>query len=651
MPEDRTLRLTYHGRILDQLGIQMYQSPVAAIAELVANAWDADAENVHIGLPDNINVGAEIIISDDGCGMSFNECQEKFLTVGRSRRGANPNECSNQKHRPILGRKGIGKFAGFGIAETILVQTTSSVTGEKTVFEMNINNLRGDTYVEEAGGDVTVVEYHEPDMFRKPEHGTTIVLKSLKLGRSIPTVQFAKSMARRFLLHQQFADFKVFVNEVPLPESEDLQGVEFIFPRDYKPNEMPQGLTIIDDWGSERLPNGQSINWRVLFYEAPISEEELRGIAVFSHGKLAQMPFFFQLSGGLGGQHGQSYISGQVQADYLDELSEDVMAPERQRINWEHPEVNPILVWGQDRIKELLRIWQERRAEVRQQQMEAKLADFSPRLEKLPSHERKTVRTAITRVAAVPALTKEQFEDLGAAILKSWEQGRLHELIGDISSATSMTPEQFLNLLIEADVLAALNVAEAVKAKLDAIRGLRRRIEGQELENAVRDYISKKPWLLEPKWETYKVETAVKWIIDEAAENTKLTSPEFNGRVDLALRSNRDLLVVEFVRPGKGVDWDHLDRCTHYVRYIQSKISAQTALGIQNVEGLIVADRLDNSPVFVAQLRALENTGIRAFEWRSLLGNSENHWKEFLDILIERTPTDDRMKTLRDPTS
>lgn len=47
---ERVLRLNYSGRIIDHLGIQMYQSPVAAIAELVANAWDADADSVEITL-------------------------------------------------------------------------------------------------------------------------------------------------------------------------------------------------------------------------------------------------------------------------------------------------------------------------------------------------------------------------------------------------------------------------------------------------------------------------------------------------------------------------------------------------------------------------------------------------------------------------
>jgi hypothetical protein len=49
--QGKKLHLTFHGRIIDSLGIQMYQSPVAAVAELIANAWDADARQVAVTLP------------------------------------------------------------------------------------------------------------------------------------------------------------------------------------------------------------------------------------------------------------------------------------------------------------------------------------------------------------------------------------------------------------------------------------------------------------------------------------------------------------------------------------------------------------------------------------------------------------------------
>src|SRR3972149_10797327 len=110
------LRISFHGRIIDHLGIQMYQRPVAAMAELVANAWDADATRVSISLPTELNENAVIAIHDDGTGMGFAECESRFLNVGYCRRAADAS-ASSPGGGPILGRKGIGKFAGFGIAQ------------------------------------------------------------------------------------------------------------------------------------------------------------------------------------------------------------------------------------------------------------------------------------------------------------------------------------------------------------------------------------------------------------------------------------------------------------------------------------------------------------------------------------------------------
>ena len=104
------LFLRFHGRIIDSLGIQMYQSPVAAVAELIANAWDADATQVDVNLPVNLGGDPEIVIQDNGIGMTFEECQDFYLNIGRNRRVDEETDKS-PNGRPVLGRKGIGKFA------------------------------------------------------------------------------------------------------------------------------------------------------------------------------------------------------------------------------------------------------------------------------------------------------------------------------------------------------------------------------------------------------------------------------------------------------------------------------------------------------------------------------------------------------------
>ena len=323
---EEKLYLQFHGRIIDSLGIQMYQSPVAAAAELIANAWDADARNVDVKLPDNLSGNPTIIVRDDGLGMTFEQCQKLYLNIGRNRRIDDETD-KTPSGRPVLGRKGIGKFAGFGISELLEVDTTSAETGERTVFYLDLNDLRGDEYIGATPKEVPITLREQENASRKEKSGTIITLKNLTLRRTPKTRTFAESMARRFLINQTADEFKVTINDLPLPEDNALIGVEFDFPADYTESEKPAGLRIVDGVGYEKIGEDE-IKWRVKFTKDTIGTEELRGVSVFCGIKVAQTPFFFNLSGGLSGQHGQQYISGQVRADYLDMLDADIITTE-----------------------------------------------------------------------------------------------------------------------------------------------------------------------------------------------------------------------------------------------------------------------------------------------------------------------------------
>lgn len=638
-----TLQLKFNGRIIDHLGIQMYQSATAALAEYVANSWDANAENIWIALPKSLNGGA-ISIKDDGIGMTFAECESRYLNLGYCRRGNKSTE-TVAGSRPVLGRKGIGKLAGFGIAQIVEIDTTSKETGERTVFTLDLNSLRGDEYI--GQGKKIQARKYPADSNMAKRHGTTITLKKLSLKKRQNEEQFRKSMARRFLLLEWSSAFKVWVNSKPLPQ-DNSSGVEFEFPRDYSADDKPSGITITaDGWGIEKLANGKEIRWRIRFYEDPIDEEELGGISIFAGVKLAQSPFYFNLTGGLGGQHGQEYVSGVVKADYLDQVGEDIIATERQRINWEHPVAMPLGEWGQKRLKELLRVWKARRGEEKNKLIEQKIAGFSARLGKLPKHECRTVKSALAKIGSIEALSNEQFELLAQALLKAWEQGRLHELIDGIAQKQNLEASELLELLAEADVLTALNIAEVVKTKLEAVRGLKRLVKRRRLENKLRDYLAERPYLLMPGWETFAKETRVENMLRDAAKLAGLKDKQYAGRLDLALSSHRQLLVIEFMRPGLTADYDHLQRCQTYVSIIDEKVKANTGLGIDQVTGLIVADKLSAKPGMSVFIQKLKLAGIMAHDWDTLLKSTEAKLKEFLEIVAERAPDDARLSQLK----
>ena len=47
----RELRMNFAGSLVRHLGLQMYSGAVPAIAELIANAYDADASSVKVTIP------------------------------------------------------------------------------------------------------------------------------------------------------------------------------------------------------------------------------------------------------------------------------------------------------------------------------------------------------------------------------------------------------------------------------------------------------------------------------------------------------------------------------------------------------------------------------------------------------------------------
>ena len=641
-PSEKKLYLEFHGRVIEHLGIQMYQSPVNAIAELVANAWDADATSVEIEIPHTVTgPGAMFVIRDNGIGMNFGECQNCFLAVGRNRRG-NATEEKTAKNRPVLGRKGIGKFAGFGIASLVTVETVSEGNGERTVFRLDLDGLMSDDKLGAVQKEVEIVEYDSPDEERKQESGTTITLSKLTIHRAPAEAQFSLSMARRFLLHEEQTDFVVSVQGNPLPRSYDAAGFEYQFPKDLP--EPIEGVEVDEEgWGLETV-GGKDIRWRFLFKKDTINEEELRGVAVFAGGKLAQRPFFFNLTRGHTGQHGAEYLAGQVVADFIDRLPADLIATERQRVNWGREETTPLLGWGQSRLRLAFKMWARLRGEEKARRLEERLVGFTDRLERLPKHEKRTVKRALTSLGKVPTLSDDQFDELGRAVLGAWEKGRLTELIAEIASSEDLDESALLEVLVEARVLTALHTVEVVRTKLEAIQGLRRRIKDKELENAVRDFIAENPWLVSPKWETFKRETGLRSIAEKAASVSKLSADVYGGRVDLTMASGEHLLVLEFVRPGQTVDWEHLSRFERYVLTIRSSVETATGAPYQRVTGYIVADKLDRKPDFTAKIKVMSREDMYALDWEALLAQAAAGWSDFLNILEARGGGDFRME-------
>lgn len=91
------------------LGKGLYSNAWTAIAELVANGFDAKATNVKIYINAIDKEHSVIEIFDNGYGMGYNDLSEKYVLIGKDKR--DDTALDEKTKNELMGRKGIGKLA------------------------------------------------------------------------------------------------------------------------------------------------------------------------------------------------------------------------------------------------------------------------------------------------------------------------------------------------------------------------------------------------------------------------------------------------------------------------------------------------------------------------------------------------------------
>ena len=217
------LEMTFDINILEHLGLRMYTSLPAVVAEFVANSWDAGATNVAVKVPKAQTVSPDYAVSieDNGCGMTANEVNKKFLVVGRARREEEGTDkiTVRGRERTVIGRKGIGKLAGFGVAGE--VEVTSRQQGQFVTFAMDYDAMK--TAARKAETKRVKAQY-TPEVKAwgptREDDGTVVRLRRLKRVE-IPDVDLMRRhLARRFSILGPSYNFEVSVNGAPITPAE-----------------------------------------------------------------------------------------------------------------------------------------------------------------------------------------------------------------------------------------------------------------------------------------------------------------------------------------------------------------------------------------------------------------------------------------------
>ena len=554
---DEPFSLKVLGRTLEHLGVQTYKRRDTAIAELVANCWDAGAESVFITVPEKGSYDAatsRITIRDDGCGMTEDEVQDAYLVVGRDRRkGVLP---SAAKPRKVMGRKGIGKLAGFGIASRMVILTWKDDTA--TEFSLNIDDLKKpDNAVE----DVAVTARVGTPTEAHGEHGTEIALESLKHVTPLDVDGLRAALARRFSRTTR-GEMRIVVNGALLEEPE--LAITQRFPPDQE--SCSEEIELLDDSKVE-------VRYQYAFAETPIASKEMRGFTVYVHGKTAQAPpFFFDVEATATGQLGTKYVTGSIEADFLDDGDEDLISTDRQEIDWEADEVGPLKKWGEELSRRVLREWRDQR----EKRMEVWVLEepvIRARIDALDRSSRSQVTKFLRVLGRVEGESEENVRSLADALVQAYEFQHFHDVVHEIE-ATDDDPEALQALLVHLrdwQVLESRAILEVIRGRLEIVDKFHGMIVNNEPETAprrgadnVHDLLAGYPWLLNPEWQVLAEERTIsrqlrEWMCEEIEDEDHRLRYDF-----MALGDDGRLVVIEIKRSGHPVELQELQRLEEY---------------------------------------------------------------------------------------
>lgn len=156
-------RLNVRARAVDLLGRQQVAGIPTALSELFKNAHDAYANRVEV---DFYRGRKLLILRDDGVGMSRDDFQNRWLTIGTESKAsgstmAKPPVDPTQPERPIMGEKGIGRLAIALIGSQVLILTRPKFgAGTDVLTAAYINwNLFSLPGVDLADIEIPVVEF------------------------------------------------------------------------------------------------------------------------------------------------------------------------------------------------------------------------------------------------------------------------------------------------------------------------------------------------------------------------------------------------------------------------------------------------------------------------------------------------------------
>ena len=176
-----TLSFRVSSGLKNLIGRDLISDKYIAVFELVKNSYDAGASKVKISYLISENGTSEIIISDNGSGMTYNDIIQKWLFVAYSEKKSQNRSKSTYRDeikREVAGAKGVGRFSCDRLGASLKLITKTEKETQAHVVDVNWNKFEIDDTKEFIDIPVNYSKTEKlPSGFTK---GTTLIVNNLR---------------------------------------------------------------------------------------------------------------------------------------------------------------------------------------------------------------------------------------------------------------------------------------------------------------------------------------------------------------------------------------------------------------------------------------------------------------------------------------
>lgn len=660
-----SLKFIVAPHIVEDLGLNLYTSLPRVLVEYVANAYDADSGFVKIimdkadidshreilvkkwelekaeasvsesevaslekrTLPESVN----ITIEDAGLGMSRTDLQEKFLVAGRRRRDIDSTGSKTAGGRPLMGRKGLGKLAGFGVAQKITIITKAASDTHATKITLDYNEI----IKVKNTNEIPIKEERLEDGGGFSGSGSRVVLSSLLYEpmKSRLTTIMGHVSDHFYLIKPK--EFQIKLNNDPIKPS--TRTFAYAWPNPEKPvKELIDHSYTVDDGRTF------TFSYRLRFTgDGEALQAKERGVRVYAHERLAAAPSLLDADTNMHGFRMTDYLDGIVRADFIDDQPQDYIATNRQALRWESPMLQPMYDFLSAEIKTACKNRQKKRDDEKTE--EVKNDEFTKKTIKEADLSKGDAKIALKVASLLSSSHKKGVEDEGyknqlSSVVKGLGQG---ELLTTLSKLADESNPDFERIVMEVTRLTAAQLDgffRFAKGRLKGIEALRKIVAGVDFKKAkneeqLHELFKECPWLINPTFFEFltsnrskntmcsqlEKELKIGASVDTLYDKTKPAEADPGGaneRPDLVFLLGNEtlkrLVIVELKAPNTPLHGEHYRQLQGYVRDTKKWLEKRADLKNTSVEGILIGSfaHIDSKAKEVEWLEAeIEKTG------------------------------------------